>query len=109
MRFDRKLKTGLDYRCRDRVMAAAGAQRRDLALVIAVGEAEIVLRKAGMMEFRLGDIGHAILARLAGAPAKVTRVFITRSPVKLIQRLAILNDRLWQFKVGGLPFCTSLG
>ena len=40
------------------VVAAAGAQRRDLALVIAVGVAEIVLRQAGMMEFRLGDVGH---------------------------------------------------
>jgi len=36
-------KTGLDDRCGDRVVAAAGAQRRDLALVIAVGEAEFVL------------------------------------------------------------------
>ena len=40
------------------VVAAAGAQRRDLALVIAVGVAEIVLRQAGMMEFRLCDVGH---------------------------------------------------
>ena len=40
------------------VVAAAGAQRRDLALVVAVGEAEVVLRQAGMMEFRLGDVGH---------------------------------------------------
>ena len=40
------------------VVAAAGAQRRNLALVIAVGVAEIVLGQAGMMEFRLGDIGH---------------------------------------------------
>jgi len=31
----------------------AGAQRRNLALVIAVGIAEIVLRQAGVLEFRL--------------------------------------------------------
>ena len=37
---------------------AAGAQRRDLALVVAVREAELVLRQAGMLEFRLGDVGH---------------------------------------------------
>ena len=45
------------------VVAAAGAQRRDLALVIAVGEAEIVLRQARMLEFRLGDVGHDITLR----------------------------------------------
>jgi geranylgeranyl pyrophosphate synthase len=58
MRLDRKLETGLDDRGGNRIVAAAGAQRGNLALVIAVGEAETVLRKAGMLEFRLGDIGH---------------------------------------------------
>ena len=34
-------------------------RRRDLALVVAVREAELVLRQqAGMLEFRLGDVGH---------------------------------------------------
>ena len=45
------------------IVAAAGAQRGNLALVIAVGEAEIVLRKAGMVELRLGDIGHDFTLR----------------------------------------------
>ena len=45
VRLDRKLEAGLDDRGGDRVMAAAGAQRRDLALVVAVGEAELVLRQ----------------------------------------------------------------
>ena len=45
------------------VVAAAGAQRRNLALVIPVGIAEIVLRKAGMLEFRLGDVGHDFTLR----------------------------------------------
>ena len=40
------------------VVAAAGAQRRDLALVVAVGETEIVLLQGRMVEFRLRDIGH---------------------------------------------------
>ena len=40
------------------VVAAAGAQRRDRALVVAVGEAELVLRQLGMMELGLGDVGH---------------------------------------------------
>ena len=40
------------------VVAAAGAQRRDLALVVAVGIAELVLGQAGMMEFRFCNVGH---------------------------------------------------
>ena len=39
-------------------VAAAGAQRRDRALVVAVGVAERVLRQVGVVEFRLGEIGH---------------------------------------------------
>ena len=58
VRFDRQFETGLDDRCRDRIVAAARAQRRDLALVIAVGEAELVLLQARMVEFRFCDIGH---------------------------------------------------
>ena len=45
------------------VVAAAGAQRRDLAFVIAVGVAELVLRQARMLEFRLGNIGHDFTLR----------------------------------------------
>src|SRR5258706_5761255 len=63
MRLDRQLETGLDDRGRDRVVAAAGAQGRDLALVVAVGEAKLVLLQAGMMEFRLCDIGHETALR----------------------------------------------
>src|SRR6476620_3869175 len=64
MRLDRKLIAGLDDRCRDRVMAAAGAQRRNLPFVIAVGVAEIVLGKAGILESRLGDIEHDVTLRI---------------------------------------------
>src|SRR5260370_3727601 len=39
-------------------MPAAGAQRRDFALVVAARIAELVLRQFGMMEFRLDDVGH---------------------------------------------------
>src|SRR6202011_4179489 len=56
MWLDRKLKAGLDDRCGNRIVAAAGAQRGNLALVIAVGKAQIVLRKAGVLELRLDDI-----------------------------------------------------
>src|SRR3954447_2491150 len=58
MWLDRKLVTRLDDGGRDRIVAAAGAQRGDLALVIPVGVAEVILGQAGVMEFRLGDIGH---------------------------------------------------
>ncbi len=40
------------------VVAAARAERRYLAFIVAVSEAEIVLRQAGMMKFRLCDVGH---------------------------------------------------
>ena len=40
------------------VVAAAGAQGRDLPLVIPVGEAEVVLWQAGMLEFRFCNVGH---------------------------------------------------
>ena len=40
------------------VVAAAGAQRRDLALVVSMRIAELILRQFGMVEFRLDDVGH---------------------------------------------------
>src|SRR5262249_9784627 len=58
VRLDIELETSLDDRPRDRVVAAAGAQRRYRALVVAVGVAERVLRQRGVMEFGLGDVGH---------------------------------------------------
>ncbi len=58
MRLDGELEAGLDDGAGDRIVAAAGAQRRDLALVVAVRIAEIVLRQVGMVEFRLDDVCH---------------------------------------------------
>ncbi len=63
VRLDRELEAGLDDRGRDRVVAAAGAQRRDRALVVAVGVAERILRQRGVVEFRLDDVGHDITLR----------------------------------------------
>ena len=40
------------------VVAAAGAQRRHRALVIAMREADFVLRQVGMTKFRFDDVGH---------------------------------------------------
>src|SRR6516164_4466722 len=59
VRLDIELETSLDDRPRDRVVAAAGAQRRDRALVVAVRVAERVLRQRGVMEFGFGDVGHS--------------------------------------------------
>src|SRR6185312_538521 len=58
VRLDRQFVASLDDRGGDRVVPAAGAQRRYRALVVAVGVAELVLRQVGMAEFRLGEIGH---------------------------------------------------
>ena len=60
MGFDGQLKEGLDERAADRVVAAAGAERRDGALVVAAREAEVVDGGLGVIEFRFGDIGHGL-------------------------------------------------
>src|ERR1700733_11511061 len=60
MGLDREFETGLDDRAGDRVMTAARAQRRDLALVIAVRVAERVLRQLGVVELRLDDVSHGL-------------------------------------------------
>src|SRR3954464_1302748 len=63
MRLDGEMETGFDDRGGDGIVPAAGAQRRDLALVIAVGIAELVPRQARMLEFRFCDVGHDGLPR----------------------------------------------
>ena len=68
------------------VVAAAGAQRRDLALVVAVGVAEIVLRQAGMLEFRLCDVGHDTALR-----SGVTLRWSWWSPMALAMKRAVIG------------------
>src|ERR1700751_5948318 len=63
MRLDGQLEAGFDDRGRDRIVAAAGARRRDLSFVVAMGEAERVLLQARMMNFRFGDVGHGCTLR----------------------------------------------
>src|SRR5215470_16350875 len=58
MRLDRELVAGFDDRRRDRVVAATRTERRNLALIIAMGETELILLQGRMMELRLRDIGH---------------------------------------------------
>src|SRR5712672_2947618 len=72
VRLDRKLETGLDDGASDGIVAAAGAQGRDRALVVAVGVAERVLGQARMVEFRLGEIGHDTTLR-SGVTLRVSR------------------------------------
>ncbi len=53
-----ELETGLDDRAGDRVMTATCAQRRDRALVVAVGEAQPVLGQVRVVQLRFDDEGH---------------------------------------------------
>ena len=55
---DLQFETGLDDRRRYGIVTTTRAQRGNRSFVVAVGVAERVLRQRGMMEFRLGDIGH---------------------------------------------------
>src|SRR5437879_5354614 len=54
----RKFETGAHDRRADRIMAAAGAERRHGPLVVAMGEAQRVHLEGGVMEFRFGEIAH---------------------------------------------------
>ena len=58
VRLDVELPEGLDQRGADRVVAAAGAQGADLALVVAARVADLVLRQGRVVELGLGDVGH---------------------------------------------------
>ena len=63
-----ELEAGLDDRRGDRVVAAAGAERRDRALVVAVGEAELVLRQRRDGGIGFGDIGHSAASSVGVTP-----------------------------------------
>src|SRR6185312_3337478 len=58
VRFDVELPAGLDDGGRDRVVAAARAQRGNLALVIAPGVADLVGRERGMVQAGFGEVSH---------------------------------------------------
>ena len=71
------------------VVAAAGAQRRYRALVVAVGIAELVLRQTGMMEFRLGDVSHdTTLPLRSGVTLSASR----RSAMALAMNRAVIGE-----------------
>src|SRR5206468_8644595 len=58
VRQDIQLEEGLDECGGDRVVAAAGAERRDLAFVVAAGIADLVLREGRVVELGFGEVGH---------------------------------------------------
>src|SRR6266568_3143579 len=68
VRLDVELPEGLDKRRRDRVVAAAGAQRRDLAFVVAAGVADLVLWEGRVVELGFGEISHPYPLTLALSP-----------------------------------------
>src|SRR5260221_14331594 len=49
-------------------MAAAGAERRDLAFVVAPGKPGLVLRQGRVMELGLGEVGHRTPPRRFAPP-----------------------------------------
>src|SRR3546814_7894054 len=68
VRLDVQLPAGLDDRRRDRVVPATRAQRADLALVVAPGEADGVAAERGVVEVWFGEVGHATFSRCTADP-----------------------------------------
>lgn len=58
MRLDRELEESLDDGAADGVVAAAGTERRDRALVVATGIAEVVHGGLRMRQCGFADVGH---------------------------------------------------
>jgi hypothetical protein len=88
VRLDVELPARLDERRRDRVVAAAGAQRRDLAFVVAPGEAELVGLQRRMVQLRLGQVGHAASPFLASGSTLSAR---TRSAIASMMKRAVIG------------------
>src|SRR4051812_41807000 len=67
VRLDVQLPAGLDDRGGDRIVAAAGAQRRDAALIVAARVADLVGGERRVAQAGLGDIGHLETSALRAA------------------------------------------
>src|SRR3546814_4019546 len=85
VRLDVQFPAGLDDRRRDRVVAAARAQRADLALVVAPGEADGVAAERGVVEFWFGEVGHATFSRCTADPRC--------APIAPAMNRAVIGDR----------------
>ena len=60
MRRNRQLPERLDDGRGDRIVAAAGAQRRDRALVIAPRQPDLVLLQRRVVNLGFGDVRHGV-------------------------------------------------
>src|ERR1700733_5653132 len=69
---------GVNDRGADRIVATAGAKRRDGAFIVAMGEAEGMDLQRGMLEFRFGQISHETASRVSGAANVEARAAISR-------------------------------
>ena len=58
MRRDVELEKRLNDRSGNRIVTAAGAERRDRALVIAPRKSQRILRQIGVVDFRFGEVSH---------------------------------------------------
>src|ERR1700686_3145611 len=87
VRRDVELEAGLDDGARDRVVAAAGAQRGYRAFVVAMGVAERILRQRRMVEFGLDDIGHETTLR-----SGVTLSASSASPISRAMKRAVIGE-----------------
>src|SRR5690606_23828084 len=80
MRLDVQFPAGLDDRGRDGVVAAACAQGGYRAFVVAAGETDRVAGQRWMVEFRLGQVGHAGLFAASAAIALAMKVAVIGVP-----------------------------
>src|SRR5665811_2025857 len=88
VRLDVELPARLHQRRRDRVVAAAGAERGDLAFVVAPGEAELVARQGGVVQLRFGEVGHAARPFLLIGSTLSAR---TRSAIVSMMKRAVIG------------------
>src|SRR6266403_231105 len=87
VRLDVELPERLDQRRRDRVVAAAGAQRADFSLVVAARIADLVLGEGRMVELRLEDVGHAALSLWIGR----TLSAVTICEISAVMKRAVIG------------------
>src|SRR2546429_656266 len=81
-----ELEERLDDRARDRVVPAARAQRRHRPFIVAVGVAELVLRKLGVVQSGLGEISHGATLR-----SGVTLNMASFSPISRRMNRAVIG------------------
>ena len=71
-------------------MAAAGAERRDRAFVVAPGQADRVLLQRRVVDLGFRDVGHAAFSSFAFTPA-ITWCALIGKPAVVAHRLELLD------------------